>query len=330
MPTMNKENKYFVGVDVGNTKTVYALAHEDGTVLQKYRGPGANYQEIGAGEMTRRILDGLLRTTQAAGIAINDVSAIYYGAAGADTPKDFDIMRPALAEAAPGISFEFDNDCWIALYSGTMGGPGMVVTCGTGNTNCAANASGKHMRVGGLDEMLGDVLGAYSIARYAVSAAMRSEDGRDEPTILTSMLPEALGIASNADIITMEMNSEQVTKIVQTFFEAASIGDGKSLEICWMLVKETLKIVREFYSGLFQGQSFTLVLEGSVFKQKYQPFFKMLELALHQKYKLEIIIPEWDPVVGAVFLAFKSAGYSLESSIVHRIVETYSTVEWLS
>ena len=321
--------KYFVGVDIGNTKTVYALVHEDGTVLQKFRGPGANYQEIGAEEMTRRVREAMLLITQAAGISVTDISAIYYGAAGADTPADFEIMRPALAEATPGVAFEFDNDCWIALHSGTKGGPGMVVTCGTGNTNCAMNAVDEKMRIGGLEEMLGDVLGAFAIARYAVSAAMRSEDGRDEPTILTSMLPKAMDIASNADFITMDINSDRVVTIVQTFFEAARKGDGKSLEICWMLVKETLKIVREFYNGLFQGESFKLVLEGSVFKQKYEPFTKMLELALHQKYDVEIVFPEWDPVVGAIFLAFKSVGVSPESAIVNRIIKTYTTVEWL-
>ena len=321
---------YFIGVDIGNTKTVYTLVHEDGTVLERLRGPGANYQEIGAVEMTSRVRDAIFKLTRAAGISMEEIAAVYYGAAGADTPADFEVMRPALAEATPGAAFDFDNDCWIALYSGTKGGPGMVVTCGTGNTNCAANARDEKMRIGGLDEMLGDYLGAYSIAKYAASAAIRSEDGRDEPTILQSMLPEALGIASTADLIAMEVGPDHVTTIVKTFFKAAQAGDGKSLEMCWSLVKETLKIVREFSNGLFLDEPFTLVLEGSVFKQKYEPFMNMLKLALDQKYDVKIVVPEWDPVVGAIFLSFKTAGLSLEPAIVHRIIETYSNVEWLS
>lgn len=321
---------YFIGVDIGNTKTVYTLVHKDGAVLERLRGPGANYQEIGAEEMTRRVRDAVQKIIKSAGITLEEIGAVYYGAAGADTPADFEIMRPALAEATPGVTFDFDNDCWIALYSGTQGGPGMVVTCGTGNTNCAANARDEKMRIGGLEEMLGDYLGAYSIAKYAASAAIRSEDGRDEPTILQSMLPEALGISSTADLIAMEVGADHVTTIVKTFFKTAQAGDGKSLEICWSLVKETLKIVREFYNGLFRDEPFTLVLEGSVFKQKYEPFMKMLQLALDQKYDVEIVVPEWDPVVGAVLLAYKTAGLSPEQAIVHRIIETYSKVEWLS
>ncbi len=323
-------NKYLLGVDIGNTKTVYALVRSDGEVLQKYRGPGANYQEIGAAKMTQRVRAALKQLTRAAGVNIDDLAAIYYGAAGADTPADFDIMRPAFAKAAPGVAFDFENDGWIALHCGTAGGPGMVVTCGTGNTNCAVNAAGESMRIGGLEDFLGDVLGAHSIARYAVRAAVRSEDGRDEPTILTRMIPGALGVRSNADIINLEMNSERVKIIIRTFFKAAQQGDGRSLEICWMLVKEVLKIVREFYNGLFREEdAFTLVLEGTVFKQKYQPFMQMLELALRQRYKAEIVVPGVDPVVGAVFLAFKTAGLSLDDAIVNKITQTYKSKEWL-
>jgi len=190
MTEISKLKEYLLGVDLGNTKTVYALAKSDGTVLAIHRGPGANHQEIGAEEMTARLRNGISVVLETARLEPTDLAAVYYGAAGADSEKDFDIMRPAMA-AVVDAPFDFDNDCWIALYSGTLGGPGMVVTCGTGNTNCAINAQSEKMRIGGLDENLGDVLGAHAIARYAASAAVRSDDGRGEPTILARMIPEA-------------------------------------------------------------------------------------------------------------------------------------------
>jgi len=325
---MEKETEHLLGVDVGNTKTVYALAKSDGTVIAKFRGPGANHQETGAAEMTRRLQEGVTAVTGAAGIELGDLAAIYYGAAGADSQKDFDIMRPAMA-AVGEAPFDFENDCWIALYSGTLGGPGMAVTCGTGNTNCAANARGEKMRIGGLDENLGDVLGAHAIARYATNAAVRSDDGRSEPTILARMIPEALEVKETADLIAEELSSERVTTIVRTFFDAARKGDGKSLDICWMLVKEVLSIVEQFNNGLFKKERFRLVLEGSVFKQKYEPLMTMLELALKQKYEVDIFIPPWDPVVGALVMAFQTAGIALEKMIIERITQTYEHAEWI-
>ncbi|MBN1482539.1 hypothetical protein EH223_10880 [candidate division KSB1 bacterium] len=326
---MNKTTyKYVLGVDIGNTKTLYALTRLDGTALHILRGMGTNYQEIGQDEMVRRLRDGIAAIIKECGILKHDMAAIYYGAAGADTPTDFQILEKAFAQVAPGVPFDFENDGWIALHSGTLGQAGMVVTCGTGNTNCAVNSTGERLRIGGLSEFLGDVLGAYSIAAYAMQAAVRGEDGRDDPTILSTLIPRALNVETNADVINLEVTSELVKKVVETFFDAAQQGDGRSLNICWMLVKEVLNIVREFYNGLFQQEKFfKLVLDGTVFRQKYQPLTRMLELALRQKYNVEIIIPDYDPVVGAIFLAFKHAGCPLDKRCAKQIIKTYKSVE---
>jgi N-acetylglucosamine kinase-like BadF-type ATPase len=161
-----------------------------------------------------------------------------------------------------------------------------------------------------------------------MQAAVRSEDGRDYPSILSSLIPDALNVETNADIINLEMNAELVKTVVETFFHAAQQGDGRALEICWKLVKEVLDIVREFYTGLFQQEkSFRLVLDGTVFRQKYEPISTMLKLALHEKYNVEIIVPDYDPVLGALFLAFQHAGMAVDENLSERIIQTYKMLE---
>jgi N-acetylglucosamine kinase-like BadF-type ATPase len=320
--------KHFLGVDIGNTKTLYALAQPDGVVIQKHVGPGTNYQAIGVEEMVDRLSFGLSQILKKTDVSPDEIASIYYGAAGADTPTDFDILEKAFKRVAPDVPFNFENDGWIALHSGTRGQAGMVITCGTGNTNFAVNSNGQRMRIGGLNEELGDVLGAYSIAAYAMQAAVRSEDGRDYPSILSSLIPVALNVETNADIINLEMNADLVKTVVETFFRAAQQGDGRALEICWKLVKEVLDIVREFYYGLFQQEkSFRLVLDGTVFRQKYEPISTMLALALHEKYNIEIIVPDYDPVLGALFLAFQHAGISVDEHLSERIIQSYKMLE---
>jgi N-acetylglucosamine kinase-like BadF-type ATPase len=320
-----EDKKYVLGVDIGNTKTSYVLVNNDGIVVQFYKGLGANYQSIGENEMVARLSSSVNLMLAKQGISITDLAFIYYGAAGADTPEDFRILKEEFAKAAPGVLFDYENDGWIALHSGTCGKAGMVVTCGTGNTNSAINSAGKKLRIGGLDEHLGDEIGGYALAKAATNAAMRSEDRRDDPTILTSMLPEAIGVKSNAELINFDLDKQLVTKIIKVFFQAAQKGDGVALSICWDMVKEVLKIVREFYYMLFQEEKeFTLVLEGTVFKQKFEPFTNMLELALKQRYNVNIIVPEHDPVVGSVFLAFKGAGITLTDNITDKIISTFN------
>ncbi|MCP4756510.1 MAG: hypothetical protein GY866_37075 [Proteobacteria bacterium] len=315
---------YFLGVDIGGTKTAFALAAKSGEVVQILDDKGASHEIYGEAETERVLREGIRRITEKAGIVIGDVGYIYYGAAGADTEDDFRLLKKLFRRITPDTAFDFENDGLIALKSGTVGGIGMVITCGTGNTNFAVNSKGVVKRIGGLTPHTGDVLGAYTIAGYVCSAAVRSEDGRDYPSLLGKTVPEALGVEKVEDITNLSMTPVLVQKVIETFFEAARLGDGKALEITWMLVKEVLNTVREFHRALFVDEDrFKLVLEGSVFKGKYDPFMKMLELALHQKYQAEIVVPNWDPVLGALFFAFESGGIELGRDLSGKIVTSY-------
>ncbi|HPN34327.1 MAG TPA: BadF/BadG/BcrA/BcrD ATPase family protein [bacterium] len=321
-------SKYVLGVDIGNSKTSYALAGMDGAVHRILRSSGANYQEIGRDEMVTRLTQSITQIIRQQAITLEHLGYIYYGAAGADTAEDFSLLRRAFSETTPNTPFDFDNDGWIALHSGTAGKPGMVVTCGTGNTNFAVNRAGVRMRIGGLEEMLGDRLGAPAICGYALAAARRSEDGRDEPTILTRMLPAAFGLRDTSEFINLEKSPSFVEKVISVLFEAAQQGDGKSLQICWELAREVMKIVCRFYDALFQEEKqFTLVLEGSFFKARYQPLMTMLELALHQRYSMELVIPNHEPVVGAVLLALRGCGTDLTPQVTDRVIRTYHQAE---
>ncbi|GAK58784.1 ATPase, BadF/BadG/BcrA/BcrD type [Candidatus Vecturithrix granuli] len=316
--------KHFIGIDIGNTKTLYVLADETGDVKSVYYGRGANYQGCGREQAIAILQAGFSTLLQQSGCSFSEISGLYYGAAGADTSHDFEMLRNILASVTPSISFDFENDGWISLKSGTIDGIGMVVTCGSGNTNFAMNARGQRKRIGGLCEYLGDVLGAYRIAHFACSAAMRSADGRAEPTILTRMIPDALEVKQPEDIINLPMNAATVKTVIQTFFKAAEMGDGKALEITWMLTKEVLTIVREFSTTLFTlDEQLTLVLDGPVFRAQYQPLMRMIELALRQRYHVNIIVPQWDPVVGALFYALENGGIQLTNEISQRIIQTY-------
>ena len=315
---------YFIGIDIGNTKTLYALADATGDVKAVHYGRGANYQGCGRDQAIAILQAGLSNLLQQSGRSFSEVSGLYYGAAGADTPHDFQMLQDILACVTPSLRFDFENDGWISLKSGTINGIGMVVTCGSGNTNFAMNARGQRKRIGGLCEYLGDVLGAYRIAHFACSAAMRSADSRDDPTVLTRLIPETLSVKQPEDIINLPMNAATVKTVIQAFFRAAEMGDGKALEITWMLTKEVLTIVREFYTALFApDEEFTLVLDGPVFRAQYQSLMRMIELALHQRYHVNIIVPQWDPVVGALLYALENGGIQLTDEVSQRIIQTY-------
>jgi N-acetylglucosamine kinase-like BadF-type ATPase len=313
--------KYFLGVDIGATKTRYALADQTGRVIQVISDPGSSHEFCGLETAGKILKDGLNRITHDNGLSLAELEFVYFGAAGADTQEDFLQLRDLYGKILPETSFDFENDGLIALKSGTLDGVGMVITCGTGNTNFAANKKGFVKRIGGLTPYAGDVLGAVNIAGMVCSATVRSEDGRDYPSLLARVLPEKLRVPSVKDLSNVPLSPENVQIILEVLFDCASEGDGKSLEITWIMVKETLDIVEQFHAAIFEeGEPFKLVLEGSVFKQQFAPFMRMLKLALENRYRARIIVPDWEPVAGSLLLAFDSSGMALHDSIIQNII----------
>jgi N-acetylglucosamine kinase-like BadF-type ATPase len=317
---------YLLGVDIGNTKTQYALADTDGNIAATVYDVGASHENLGPDGAQAAVTEGIGKTVAAAGIEPGDIRFIYYGAAGADTENDFKVLREVYKKVTPDIPYDFENDGYIALKSGTINGVGMLVTNGTSNTNFAMNSKGELKRIGGLSFHTGDTLGAVNMALFVCRAAIRGEDGRAYPTVMSRLIPEAFGLNEVEDIKNIPLFPENIQKVVEIFFNAARMGDGVALELTWMFVKETLHIVDEFHRDLFDhGEKFKLVLDGSVFKQKYQPFMNMLEICLTQRYRnsIQIVVPEWDPVLGAVFHAFEKSGVTLTDELSSRLIRTY-------
>ncbi len=315
---------YYLGVDIGGTKTAFVLADKQGNVRQIHQDQSASHEIYGLELAGRIISKGISQVCSNEKISTDAIKSIYYGAAGADTEDDFRQLYALYKSLTPRTKFDFENDGLIALKSGTIDGHGMVITCGTGNTNFACNSKGCFKRIGGLSPLTGDNLGAELIAGYACSAAVRSEDGRGYPSLLGRRIPEALGLKQVEDITNEEMTPATLNTIIQALFECARLGDGKALEITWSLAQEVLDIVHEFYTSLFAEEGhFKLVLEGSVFKQRYEPLMQMLQNALHHRYDLEIIIPEWDPALGALFFAYEQSDISLTEKFSTRLINSY-------
>ncbi len=317
------EGSVLVGIDIGNTKTAYIAAGADGTILYYAVGPGTNHQEVGESETIRRVSEGY--ATLLSRIGSPEPSMVFLGTAGADSRADFDALHDLFSGIFGNVSFEFENDGLIALKNGVENHAGIVVTCGTGNTNFAVDAGGRIERIGGLSEELGDRMGAYAIAKAATSAAVRAEDGRGYPSILPSLLSDTFDVGRVADMINTRVDAETVRKVIETLFEAARRGDGLALEISWEFTKEIIRIVDRFACTMFKpDEEFRLVLAGPVYSAGYETFLTMIRHAISSRYKAEIVIPETPPVVGAVYLAYERVGIPLTPSIVSRIKTTFA------
>jgi N-acetylglucosamine kinase-like BadF-type ATPase len=126
-----------------------------------------------------------------------------------------DELRTCVREALNGIgigSVEVVGDAEIALYGATDGEPGLVVIAGTGSNCCGINARGKKVCAGGWGPLAGDEGSGFWLARRALRAVAKADDGRGARTSLTQAAcayfhvtaPEDLSTAIYAPSITHE------------------------------------------------------------------------------------------------------------------------------
>ena len=302
--------KYVLGVDVGGTKTLAVVHNEEGELLGVGRSRCGNFQGVGVKKAFVNINEAISMALAEAKLNREDLSYSYFGVAGADSPADFERVEKLL-DGLELPAYDFQNDGWIALWSGTVDGVGMVVTCGTGTVSFGRNDRGNWVRLGGLSNFYGDTLGGIGLAASTMSAAVRGKDGRDVGTRLTEMI-ERLFAAPLNDVIGLEYDGkiemkDKIPGIIDSLFRAAKCFDGVALSILWNNVREIIKTADCMRKELFtRGEKVKLVLEGSVYKAKEADVFVSMVKNCATDY--EIIIPDYPPVLGAVGIALNKVG----------------------
>ncbi|MCD6463219.1 MAG: ATPase [Thermotogae bacterium] len=314
-----------LGVDVGGTKTDAIVVDETGHILGWVRGGSGNYQTVGVERAFKEINDTIEKVLEKVGVDKDSVDFAYFGVAGADFSYDLETIRSIL-ERIGLKKYDFDNDGRIALKAGTIDDVGIMVSCGTGSISYASD--GKRLnRIGGFSPFFGERLGSYHVAGMVASTIVRSLDGRSPKTVMKELVEDRMG-ESITDLMKYDYDGheekirEMVITLLESLSEAAQKYDYGALKIFMEIIDEVLKIVQAHLTTLrFETRPIKLVLEGTFFKKVNRILVEMLKSALGNDFT--IVIPEHDPVIGAVLLAMESAGIEPGDNEIHRLISEY-------
>src|SRR4029450_6136685 len=155
---------HVIGIDAGGTKTVCLLADEQGEIISRARGEGANLQA--AGELQVEKIPPKVMDDAIDGRAIAP-AAICLGIAGVDRPNDAATVRSIMKRIGYNSRVLIVNDALIALETGAPGQPGVVIISGTGSIAYGRNAAGEAARAGGWGYVLGDGGRGHWVGRRA-------------------------------------------------------------------------------------------------------------------------------------------------------------------
>ncbi|WP_069366369.1 ROK family protein [Salisediminibacterium beveridgei] len=124
---------YFIGIDGGGTKTKGILADRRGNILSEAT-VGPTNPNSAKMERIKEEFGTLLQTLKStSGIHLSEVAIVFAGISGAEHPAAKGALQLALGSLfSENVKVVITNDAITALYSGTMGKPGIVQIAGTG------------------------------------------------------------------------------------------------------------------------------------------------------------------------------------------------------
>ncbi|HUU00906.1 MAG TPA: BadF/BadG/BcrA/BcrD ATPase family protein [Myxococcota bacterium] len=321
--------RHVLGVDAGGTKTVAAVATEDGRVCGIGHAGCANFQACGTAGAAGQIDLAVRQAARQAGLEPQAFAAVCYGISGADRPRDFERVRDFTRPIAPCPVYRLENDTLIALRAGTPDGVGIALIAGTGSNAIGRNKAGQTLGVGGLGHLSGDYGSAGQLGQAAVVAAMMGRDGRGPETLLDQLICRHLDLATIVDIIEYEYYDSDLPALdlgtlAPLVFEAASAEDNVAITILDDAGKRIACAVKVILKRLFGDHpDVNIVFGGSIFQQGAHPALidTITRECLPDHPGLKFTKLDVPPVVGAIEFAFDDCGWPVTSKIHVRLRE---------
>jgi N-acetylglucosamine kinase len=302
--------RLFLGVDGGQSSTTALIGDESGRVLGAGVGGPCNHagKAEGRARLIRAVSESVgLACSQAgldpAGVAFETGC---FGMSGG--PWDKVALITGILRIGRLIA---TDDAVIALAGATAGEPGIITISGTGSIAYGRDAGGRWARAAGWGYVFGDEGSGFDVARQALRAALRFEEGWGPPTELNGMLLEATGSGSANEVLhrfyTDEWPRSRVATLARKVDAAAAAGDEVAREIILAAGRQLASIAGSVRGQLWRpGEPARVAYIGGVFHSDLLrgEFIRLVEKEAGNRCGP----PRYGPAAGALLEAWRAAG----------------------
>jgi N-acetylglucosamine kinase-like BadF-type ATPase len=229
-------------------------------------------------------------------------------------PED---KQAILAEILRTDRLVVTNDAVIALAGATAGGQGIITIAGTGSIAFGRNAEGRIMRAGGWGYIYGDEGSAFDIARQALRAAVRMEEGWGPSTRLHAVLLEATESSNANEVLHRfympDWPRQRVATLAKLVDATAREGDGVATAILHGAAQQLATLASAIRSQLWKtAEAVPVAYIGGAFRSEMllDRFRSLVELDDGNRCGP----PVYGPVEGALLEAYRAAGLNVTLS----------------
>lgn len=316
--------QYFLGIDIGNTKSHALICTEDGQAIGAgFAGPG-NHERLGKDGFSNTLSQVIETAIINSDIERTDISAAGYGIAGYDWSEDLPLMNDVIGSLQFGRPYGLMNDAGIGLLAGSSMGWGVSVAAGTSANARGRDSNGREARMTGNGLLFGEYGGGAELVYRSIQAISRAWSMRGPQTQLSNLFIDHSGAKDIEDFLAgiARDRYHYSAKDAPLVFQAATSGDVVAQNIIKWLAYGLSDLTRGIIRQLnIKDLMFDVVLSGSIYKGSPLILKTMQkdvhELAPHANF-VHLIAP---PVTGAVMLAMEQIGVDY-SAIKDRIIES--------
>jgi N-acetylglucosamine kinase-like BadF-type ATPase len=303
--------KYFLGADVGGTKTRLAVSDQGGRILGLGLVGAGNHELVGYGGLAL-VLQQALQLAMPEGVRVEEIAGAGFGVGGLDFPSETEETLRAIAALGLRCPVEAVNDAVIGLVAGSPDGWGIAVVSGTGCNCRGRDASGSRSgRVTGRGTAMGEGAGASELIDETVKTLARMWTGRIPLTDLAWVFTEYCGAASLEELVEwLAVGRCRIgPEAAPLIFQAADQGDPAAAELVEWAGRELGELAAAVIRQLeFQRLAFDVVLSGSMFVGGARLVDPMTRTILQTAPGARLMRLATPPVVGAVLLGMEAAG----------------------
>ncbi|MEE8391319.1 MAG: BadF/BadG/BcrA/BcrD ATPase family protein [Anaerolineae bacterium] len=319
--------RYFLGADVGGTKSHVLIADQSGRAIGFGASGSGNPEGVGYDGMAQVLLEAMDEALSDAGITRNEIVGAGFGIGGYDWPSSQrEPTLQALQLLGLNAPLKVVNDAIIGLLAGAADGWGVAVVAGT-SCNCwGRDQSGREGRMTGFS-FLGEAAGAGELVSKALQAVALEWTWRGPPTRLTQAFVELAGVQSVEELLEgLTIGGVHIgASAAPLVFQVAAEGDQVAHElILWAgreLADMAIGVIRQLG---FESLSFEVVLAGSFFNGSPLLAETIRETIHPVAPGVRLVRMYVPPVAGAVVLGMEQRGINpspLRSALIQSTEE---------
>ena len=325
---------YYLGADLGSTKTHTLIVDETGRALGFGESGPANHESVGYDGMLQSMQDGMEQALHAAGLQQEDIRGAGFGVAGYDWPSEDEATASVIDQLGLSAPYIFVNDCVPGLVAGSEEGWGVVVVSGTGS-NCRGwdREHKREGRVTGHGVLMGEGAGASELMHRCMQIVGYSWTKRLPKTALADAIIAHVGAKDLEDLMRGYTTYEYHVgaEAARLVFRVAAEGDQTARDLVrWAgteLGEMTNAVIRQLE---FETLAFDVVMTGSMFEGGSMLIEPMRETVQKLAPKARLVRLNVPPVVGAVMLGMEADGFRITPAIRATLRETTSVLRNVS